>query len=124
MDQLVQTISADVDRQKVDFRHLAQLWSAKPDNSVPVWVMDAKLHRQPDQTSLAAGCVSISYVDAGLRVREVYPSVGVQYDLNAELSLPETPENAKVLNDARTRFAAIETARKLSDPALSGTTSI
>ena len=124
MDQLVQTISADVDRQKVDFRHLAQLWSAKPDNSVPVWETDAKLQMQPDQTSLAAGCVSISYVDAGLRVREVYPSVGVQYDLNAELSLPETPENAKVLNDARTRFAAIETARKLSDPALSGTTSI
>ncbi len=74
---------------------------------------------QRDNDAAALGCVSISYVDAGLISRELYPNKGLTRDLAADLALPDDRRNAAVRQDARIRNDTLKAARGSGSPTMS-----
>jgi len=70
-DQLATRIVSDVDQQENAIDRLAREGIDNPDRNMAIWQTDAA--RLYDE-SKELGCVSISYIDSGLKTRWIYPS--------------------------------------------------
>ena len=128
MDGMMSEFGHDVDTLKGELKNIAADGRNSQTDNLALWEIDAKTAMLPSNNLPAMGCVSISYVDASLRARELDPTAGLVRDLAVDLRACRSPRrNAAVRLDAQIRTEAIQSARRQpnpEEPVVSGMTSI
>jgi PAS domain S-box-containing protein len=124
MDGMIREVSRDLEAQKNELQTIARDGrdvsafrdNADLSNRFTLWETDATTHMNRENDATALGAVTISYVDAGLMSRELYPTKGLTRDLATDLRLPGNGRNAEIRQDAQIRAATLQDARRQRVP--------